>query len=395
MGAESMLRRGEQHIRSGAALLLWLSLAVGPVGTNAQEETCGGVYGEVVINEIVFYIDPELVTDSDEAAESLQIYVEDMNHVLAKNTNRQLCFDQQNGVVTSSFPEHGYFGGGELPREDYKVLALVSQSAQPGYEDRVYGGWSSVDPDGNVVLTGLHWPQIYNPELLVEGSDATSNYATAIHHLLHEREHGSGAGVGEYYSLIRVDDTTGTEPTFLINAHDSNDPFWSNRQQYLSDPLLWNAYGSEQLGSPNSREKFLNATQFSPLTAAIINGSYRSAQEIPLPDMEQLEVRVVEQGGGLVNGAMVEVWNIVTYPPYESQLIAEGTTDDEGEFVFAWGGIGSPYSNVNMLRVIKVRDERYFPAWSAMTVFDLQATALLEGAEQFSIELMLEDKFGH
>jgi hypothetical protein len=48
-----------------------------------------------------FFLDPQLVTDVNLAKESLEKYIDDLNFVLAKNTNRHLLFDPETGVIVT------------------------------------------------------------------------------------------------------------------------------------------------------------------------------------------------------------------------------------------------------------------------------------------------------
>jgi len=66
------------------------------------------------------YIDPSLVSDIQFAKQVLPKYVQDMNAVLAKNTNRELIFDPDTGIIpTATQPHTG--SAGVLPTTDFEI----------------------------------------------------------------------------------------------------------------------------------------------------------------------------------------------------------------------------------------------------------------------------------
>ena len=334
-----------------------------------------------------FYLDPLLVTDLDFVKESLVKYIQDINFVLAKNTNRQLSFDPETGVViTDKKPHDGK--GNNLPSQGYEVWAHVTFSDH-SYS---YGGYVSFNANGEAVLAGLNWEKVYNPDQLEENSDEMRDYWIQIDHMLHEFAHIFGAGMSEYYSLATVDDTTGVEPMLNIRLSDSNDTYWKYKDDYFTDPLLHNIYGNTNLGSPTDRTALLQTIQFSSLTAAIISGDYRyPSLTPPFPDIKKIIMRVLEKDTlSPIPDARVMIWKIKSVPPYEVELLVNSLTNKSGELVFSWEG--SPQNNYNNLRLIKVYKDGYNVGARYVSKFDAEGKAILDNQTKFSVDIFLDSK---
>lgn len=279
---------------------------------------------------IKFYLDPALVPDMHYAQAALTKYVEDMNFILQKNTDRQLVFDPQSGILLVSGPPHSDSARPPLPVDGFEIWAHAVHTSY----SLSYGGYGGIDETGAGVLAGLKWTQIYDPDQLEPSQ--VKDYWTQIHNMLHELAHVFGAGYGEYYGLLTIQDTTATAPLLNINAYDQNDPFWSDKPDSKTDPLLWNPVQVGLLGTLPSRQALLDFVQYSRLTAAIVNGDYRNAA--PTVDLSQISIRVVDENGTPLDSANLKVWSVAGGYPYSSKLLAGGYTDVAGEFTFAWGG---------------------------------------------------------
>src|SRR4030095_3402153 len=89
-------------------------------------------------------------------------------------------------------------------------------------------------------------------------SDASVNHWRAV---AHELGHLHGLGVGEYYSLGSIIDSTGAPPKLSSGAGDPSDLYWGTRGLVLPDPMF--------LMSTAARTA--DAFTFSPLSATLIN----------------------------------------------------------------------------------------------------------------------------
>lgn len=298
---------------------------------------------------IKFFIDPELVPDAAYAKDMLAKYVADMNYILAKNTNRRFMFDPQTGLIaTSTKPSSS--AGGRLPADGYEIWAEISSTSAP-YSN---GGFMSFDKSGAGVLAGLKWTRLYDRDALMPDTNESRDYSIQIDHMLHEFGHVAGAGIGEYYNLSTINDTTGEPPLLNIRLNDyPNDPYWSDKPDFMPDPMLAMAYGQSRLGNPTDWNRVRDIVKYSSLTAAVVNGSYRAGSPHPTVDLSRIKVAVKNRTGQPVPGALVKVWQVKGIPGNPATLLASGTTSPDGTYTFAWGGPADPHSNYDFLRLIK------------------------------------------
>jgi hypothetical protein len=335
------------------------------------------------LHDFIFYIHPDLVTDMDFAKSVLPKYVEDMNYVMSKNTNREFLFDPDTGIVlTETKPQTD--SAGTLPLVGYDIWAHANVSAM-GYS---HGGYSGYNRSGEGVLAGLKWHQIYDPETLGDGSDELQDYWRQINNMLHELGHVGAAAVSEYYSLATVEDRTGVSPILNISARDPNDAYWSDKQDFKLDPMLWNIYNDIEKDHPPSRLELLETVRYSDLTARILSGKCRFASEIPLPDMDNITVKVIDNVTALpITGARVRIWLVRSTSPYLSEERHDNLTDEEGKMRFAWGT--QFYSNFHHLRLIKAYKEGYQAKAMYVSIFDAQMASVLHGETEWVIEIAL------
>ena len=90
---------------------------------------------------IKFYVHPTLSADMDFAKQVLPKYVDDMNAILAKNTNRRLAFDPETGIVTTDKKPQTDSGRPPLPTEDFELWAHAVHTDQA----LSYGGYAGMD----------------------------------------------------------------------------------------------------------------------------------------------------------------------------------------------------------------------------------------------------------
>ncbi len=314
---------------------------------------------ETLIKEHVvkFYLDPALAADMEYAKVLLPKYVADMNTILGKNTNRRLVFDPETGIIITSTKPHTDSARPPLPTQGFEIWVHAVQTDR----QTSYGGYAGVDISGAGVLAGLKWTRLYDPENL----DGTNlfDYSVQLNNMLHELAHVFGAGIGEYYSLANVTDTTNTAPLLNIKLSDPQDTFWSDKRDFIRDPLL-------QITRADTRSAYLETVQFSNLTAAIINGDYRNG----LTSFENYTVQVLDESGQPLAGANVKVWSIYN----TSELVFDGTTDENGQITLVWGGTGDPHNANNLLRLIKVyKDDAPVAQPRYISIFDADIAKLV------------------
>ncbi len=320
---------------------------------------------------IKFYLDPALVSDPDLARAALSKYVQDMNVILAKNTNRRLLFDPQTGLILTTSQPHTNSARPPLPTSGFEIWVHAV------YTDKAlsYGGYAGIDSSGAGVLAGLHWTRLYDPDQL--SPNQVLDYSIQLNNMLHELAHVFGAGIGEYYNLATIQDTTGSEPLLNINLNDPADPYWNDKTDFLTDPLL-------RLTRSASRQEYLATVRYSALTATILNGEYRNG----IPSLNQFTVQVLDQNGQPVPAANVKVWNVQGGAPYPSQLLFDVLTDENGQVTLPWGGSSSPHSSYNFLRLIKAyKDGVPISQPRYLSIFDADHARLVLGQTEWRISL--------
>jgi hypothetical protein len=336
----------------------------------------------VKVHTFEFYLDPSLVPDLDFAKAVLPKYIADMNTILAKNTDRRLVLDAETGIILTSTQPHSNNAAYPLPVDGFEIWAHAVPSSYPVS----YGGYAGIDKSGAGVIAGLKWTRLYDPDHLQ--GDEISDYWTQINNMLHEVAHVFGAGIGEYYNLAVVKDTTEIAPLLEINLLDSDDSFWKDKPDFLADPLLQNPVRASNLGPFPSRAALLAFVQYSQLTAAVINGDYRNS--LPTPDLSGILVNVVDSKGAPVAAANVKIWSVVGDSSSQSQLMVDAITDGNGQVDFAWGGSAMPHNVYDFLRLIKVYKTGYAASAKYVSIFDLDIEKLVYGKDRVIITIALQ-----
>jgi hypothetical protein len=333
------------------------------------------------VHGIKFYLDPRLVPDLQFAKQVLAQYVDDMNFILQKNTDRRLVFNPETAVVLTTTQPHSDWAAPPLPVDGFEIWAHAVQTDKA----TSYGGYAGIDSSGAGVLAGLKWTRLYDPAHLTAAQVA--DYWTQINNMLHELAHVFGAGYGEYYRLGNIQDTTAVAPSLNINVFEPNDAFWSDKADFKTDPLLWNPVQVGLLGPAPSREALLNFVQYSRLTAEIVSGSYRNTA--PSVDLSTIGIKVVDQSGFPLESANVKIWSVAGAYPYNVQLLVDGFTDSAGELRFAWGGAANPHNSYDFLRLIKVFKEGYTSSAEYISIYDTDIARLVEEKPVFTTEMTL------
>jgi S-layer homology domain len=333
------------------------------------------------VHTFKFYLDPALVSDTDFAKLVLPKYVADMNVILAKNTNRQLAFDPATGIILTNTQPHSNSAPQPLPVDQFEIWAYAVASPYP----ISYGGYMGVDESGAGVLAGLKWTRLYDPDRLKP--DEITDYWTQINNMLHELAHVFGAGIGEYYNLSIIKDTTGALPLLDINLSDSGDAFWKDKPDFRADPLLQNPVRTP--GSFSSREALLVFVQYSNLTAAVISHDYRNSA--PTVDLSGIIVHVIDSHGLPIEKANVKIWSITGNSPYPSKLKFDSLTNDQGQLAFAWGDSPTTHNVYDFLRLIKVYKDGYVSSAKYVSIFDTDIEKLVKSNDQFIITITLNE----
>ena len=326
---------------------------------------------------IKFFIDPAIMPDIDFARAVLPKYVADMNAVLAKNTRRRLVFDPATGVISTPTQPQTDSAAPPLPTEGFEIWAHITKSNYVAS----YGGYAGLDKSGAGVLAGLYWLKIYDPDQLAPAD--VQDYTIQLDHMLHEMAHVFGAGIGEYYSLATVTDSTSVAPLLNINVMDPADAYWSDKPDFMVDPLLRFTHAATRL-------QYVSQVQYSALTAAIINGDYRNG----IPSFTQYTVQVLDHSGRPVPDANVKVWSVVARAPNSSTLSFDGQTDANGQVLLDWGGNGYPHNQSNLLRLIKVYNADGAPITQPryVSIFDADIALLVNQSSSFSVTMRPADQ---
>lgn len=331
---------------------------------------------------IKFYMSSTLMADQEFAQIVLPKYVADMNVILQKNTDRRLVFDPTKDIIITDTQPQTNYATPPLPLEGFDIWANVMQS------DRSvsYGGYAGVDQSGAGVLGGLKWTKLYDPDHL-SSDEEVADYWIQINNMLHELAHVFGAGIGEYYKLSLIQDTTGIPPLLKINVFDTQDSFWSNKRDFLRDPLLLNPVQAFPTQF-RDRESLLDYVQYSDLTAAILNGDYRNS--LPSVDLSDITIKVTTKDGTPIPSANIKIWSVMGSSPYSTQLLADTYTDNEGVLSFGWGTSNNPHNSNDFLRLVKVYKDGYEAYAFYISIYDLDMQRLLNKTDHFESSIQLE-----
>lgn len=362
---------------TSATIAQQLNHKAGSVSENQNQEQ-----SEIKKHVFKFYLDPALVPNMDFAKAALPKYVEDMNTILAKNTNRRLVFNPETDIILINTQPHSNQAETPLPVENFEIWAY----AVSGNDTVSYGGYAGIDVSGAGVLAGLKWTKLYDPDEITPAE--LTDYWTQISNMLHELAHVFGAGIGEYYKLSSIQDATDVSPFLDINVLDPNDSFWSDKPDFMADPLLRNAVQTEGLEWLSSREALLTFVKYSDLTATLISGNYRNTA--PMIDLQHITVSVVTDSGAPINAANIKIWSVVGNAPYQAQLMVDAFTDSNGQASFAWPkGSINPHNNYDFLRLIKVYKDGYIASAKYISIFDADSVKLIGGSNLFNILIPL------
>jgi len=200
--------------------------------------------------------------------------------------------------------------------------------------------------------------------------------------LAHEIGHMFGAGIGEYYSLRNVPDTTGELPlqsVYYSNFGATTDPYWSRHPDYWTDPML--------VWTPRlTWAELTNGVRFANVTAAMINAGFRNAFPVSryVPDLSATRIYVQENGP--ISNALVKVWKVQAFLPFPAMLVFQGHTDNSGVVQFSWSG--EPNNSDNFI-LIKAWPDTGPPAAKWFSFYDAEESKMVEGRSDLNIYINL------
>ncbi len=329
-----------------------------------------------------FFLHPDLANglSPGELQRRLALYVEDLNTIFAKQTIRRFTFDPTADVtITAGLPYSGHAGNCSDP--NYEIWAHVLPSSLPGFTS--YGGFMAFDDSCAGVAADLHWDAVHDRSALKNqaSSDGLLEYCRQLHHLIHEIEHIFGAGVGEYYNLLTVNDPTPDLPQVSIDFRQPDDPFWSMHADYLADPLTL-------FQTASTYSNLMTQVRFADVTAAVINARVRWSLNSTLPELSRTRVLVADTVTGTpLAGALVKVWKVRSFPPYESELIVDQRTDPAGRVQFAWDAGFNNYDHLLLVKASHPSTSASAARWA--TIYDAQEAKLLRNEETFEVPVLL------
>ena len=301
------------------------------------------------------YVTQEFGYSDNEIVRRLSFYINDLNKILAKNTNQRLYLTgtiyRQDAVPTQAAPL-----GGFSQNQDFKVNFSIKR-LQWG-QSSGYPTWNSND---DVYIDELTFRDIYDvfaPDFV---SDYWKNYdyALQLHILIHEFGHFFGVAIGEYYNGWAYSDATGIYPILPpVGALNHDDIFWRrDRPYYLSDPML--TFGFSFPGV-YSRKDYTDFVQFSPLSASILNRGLRFPT-YDVPVASKIRIRVLRNNVPVTN-ANVRIFI------YSNVLIGQYNTDTNGYIL-----LDNFLNSSSQIAIIKVEHGFVGVASSYISHWDMQS----------------------
>lgn len=342
------------------------------------------------IASVNFYIHSDFLATLTESQirERLRKYVQDVNHIYGKNTNRLFSYEPSANVfiwdgtlppqVSFDIPlPQGYgfgvyitknAGGVSVGGSPFRSNVAGSELGSFSYE--WYTIWSAADIAAQTPIPG-------------NGEPADSDYyRRQLNALIHEFGHNHGLGFSEYYNLSTLIDNSGVSPNLTLTA--ATGAYWSARSLIpLKDPMH---------SPPISAADYLSQVKFSPLSAAVINALAQqtvatACRSMGMPCLQgqlPFTVRVevlAASNDAPISGASVSMYSLTANSalsgPSETNPAPDATaaTDASGIAEFDWGDpLGaSMHSKQNQARLFKVQKTGFANNGNWLSVFDVQA----------------------
>ncbi len=348
------------------------------------------------VHRLRFFVDPQLVADigAPEAGRRLAQYVADINTVFTRETVRSFVFDPARDlqiVTPASAPQCGFNGVAER-----EIVLCVSKSRE-GYSHGGLTTSTTFPPKG--VTWNLNWTAIHDPLRLSRTITPATPESTEkdylgrqLKTLLHELEHVFGAGSGEYYSAITVNDTTDVAPKADLELAKLTDRYWWQRQGWRLDPLLGTVF-EERFDPTANRVATLEMIRFTEGTKVNINTDWSDWPKLGssnyMATTTATQVRVTDrETGGALAGAQVSVWRD---PGAQKPLepLAEGVANASGLFAFDWHCGFSCFAVGKTNLLVKAQAPGRAPGATWFTIFDAFEQKAVQGQPAFTIDLSL------
>ena len=339
---------------------------------------------------IRFSLDPAFLDRQTlaEIQQNLAGYVSDLNAIFGKNTLRQFSFDPTTGVEFYSTP---YMGGLCYPvTQDHDYLVQLTKT-DVAFSGGGNAGCNSSDSTNTLIAFNLNWIRIYSREEIQRNKlkaleTYNDYYVNQLSAVVHELGHLHGLGVGEYYSLGAITDSTGVAPKISPSTNDPSDPYWGTRGLVLQDPMF--------LASTAARTT--DAFTFSPLGATLINkvanaetnettcgspyyGPINCFDISILNPQKLVTVQVFDKDSGLpLSDCRVSAFRRSVPDANGSYLIAEAPVDFDGRATFSLVNDLWHIASLNVA-FFKTACPGHAPAGDLLSTFDLQAGSYMAG----------------
>lgn len=352
--------------------------------------TCGAQ--QPFTNVIKFYIHPDLSPDVSVIKNDLVEYVNDMNYILAKNTQHQLSYNPNTGCVVSAGPP---FNGMELnsPRTNYEIRVWIRYSPF-GYS---YGeGEVSYDwPSGAAGITSLFWMGVWDADNIPNYIDFI-DYRQQLIALLHGygRIFGANMEAWDIYSYMgNLTDNTGVAPQKNIQMVNPQTLVWNYNDVY------WGGVNADFYGDPaigafecTNRAAMLSLHRFSALSSKMIRDNYRyPSAKPPIASQNGIQFKVLDvRTCSPLEGVRVRIWRLNNSLP--TALLVDTVTGTNGLVNWNWQSATPNYYG-DSVRMVKCTRPGFPTNVFVLTTLDLQSAAMFYGQTNLSLEvLMLRQK---
>lgn len=354
-----------------------------------QSEDCddgNSVYGDTCNNDcrfpvkepgaarLRFFVEPVLSAGKTKEQVGLLLskYVEDINGLYAKNTDRRFVFDKDKDWQDPTMSVYGSYDASWCItpsfHDEYWIVLKKSSSAP---RTALFFGCV---PGTNAQMMSIPMNEIWDRDDWMQYPSSINNpYNFALQSMVHELGHAHGLGMTEYYNSLKVKDDTSASPLMNLDFAWAGDPYWSVRSLILRDPMV---------GIVDTMR--FSTMQFSPFSAESINREVHgdfAAQcpgEIPfvcngIRNSHEVRISVVSDANSLpLSGCTASVFDEASQP------VSTLTLDANGMGVFLWDA-RDPGNEGSGMRLIKVQCEEYESGAQWLSEYDVLAGDRMTG----------------
>ncbi len=350
------------------------------------------------IREIVFKIDPSYLDNQSlsEIKTNIAGYVDDLNSILVNNQiNTKLFFNPDHLEVKKYFGTP--IGGSIQLKSDWKYALYVWPQGQEG------GGTSFLeDTDRNQLsfFARMKIKFISRNDLNINLS-VRREYYRFLEVVTHELGHKFNLGLSEYYSLyenkpvemlLGISQYSHPEDPFFLKS--SN--YWSARQNMVTDVMKGSQVYSN-IKNPLINIKFSSFSrnlanmylsgQISNLDKPVLPVGVKYLQENSHPynkiafDNMNIVVKVKDASGMAIRQCKVTSYKLSKDKKGVVE-ISTSSTDSQGQVTFIGKEADLKYGNNSNIIYFKADCDGYKIEIDAISIFDLQAYAFLNGGDQ-------------